>query len=264
VLSVKGVVHQYRRAPSNRHTNDLECENLSTADKPIYHGGGWLPATLHQNIRVLTPHIYVGEQSWANRPLSWDEILVCHDAPDCVVEGLRALSPSLGRDCFTLLVPGKCLSIGFCCLNGGGAFKTACTARMVDGIDQSCSRPADDFAPSIISKPKRQRTKSVSESENDDINQDIETKSSENDDINLEIETKSINLEIDRKSESEDSRDVSIEWEMPETIKSHDSKLEVETIEEPKNSLDSTPKPGTDTAPETGPDTYDQKKELEQ
>jgi hypothetical protein len=162
------------------------------------------------------------------------------------------------------LVPGKCLSIGFCCSNrGGSAFKLARAARTADGIDQSCSRPADDFAPFIVSKPKRQRTNSISESENEDINLDIETKSSENDDINLEMEKKSINLKINRKSESEDSREVSIEGETPEPIKSLDSKLEVETIEEPAISLDSTPKPGTDAAPETGSVTYDQKKELD-
>jgi hypothetical protein len=55
VLSVKGVAHHYRRAPKHRHTLDFRCENLGTAQKPVYHGGGWLPPCLKRTTHVLTP-----------------------------------------------------------------------------------------------------------------------------------------------------------------------------------------------------------------
>jgi hypothetical protein len=89
VLSVKGVAHHYRRAPKQRHTLDFVCENVGTAQRPVYHGGGWLPPRLKRTTRVLTPHIYASTGSWANRTLSWDEILICYDAPDCVVNALE-------------------------------------------------------------------------------------------------------------------------------------------------------------------------------
>jgi hypothetical protein len=69
---------------------------------------------------VLTPHIYVSSGSWANHTLSWDEVLVCYDVPDCVVTALTPHSDLLDKAFFNGLVSGKCLKIGFLSVNGGG------------------------------------------------------------------------------------------------------------------------------------------------
>jgi hypothetical protein len=119
VLSVKGVVHQYRRAPKHRHTPNFECENLGTPKHPIYHGGGWLPAWLNRTTQIMTPHIYAGTGSWVSRPLSWNKVLVCYDAPNCVVEALEPHQQMLDAAFFAGLVAGKCLTMGFLCVNGG-------------------------------------------------------------------------------------------------------------------------------------------------
>jgi hypothetical protein len=124
VLSVKGAAHIYRRAPSQRHTANFDCVNVGTAERPVYHGGGWLPAPLTKATCVLTPHIYATEHSSANCALSCDELLVCNDAPDLVVTALQPFHSVLDTECFAGLLPGKCLTIGFACLNGGGVFSS--------------------------------------------------------------------------------------------------------------------------------------------
>jgi hypothetical protein len=119
VLTVKGVVHLYRRAPNSRHTPNYTCENLGTDNKPIYHGGGWLPARIHRGTRVLTPHIYASSGTWENRTLGWDEVMVCYDAPDGVISAFEIHNKLLDRVLFDGITAGKCLKVGFTCLNGG-------------------------------------------------------------------------------------------------------------------------------------------------
>jgi hypothetical protein len=46
VLSFKGIVHNYRRAPPVRHTATFTCDNVGTPSKPIFHGRGWFPARI--------------------------------------------------------------------------------------------------------------------------------------------------------------------------------------------------------------------------
>jgi hypothetical protein len=55
MLSAKGASYHYRQAPSERHTQNFACVNVGTPEKPVYHGGGWLPAPLTKATRVLTP-----------------------------------------------------------------------------------------------------------------------------------------------------------------------------------------------------------------
>jgi hypothetical protein len=122
VLGVKGSAHTFRRAPVQRHLADGCCENLGSASHPLYHGGGWLPARLDRQTRVLTPHIFASKGSWANRCLGWEEALVCYDAPDSFVTALAMHHVQLDRAFFLGLVPGKCLTSGFTSLNGGVLF----------------------------------------------------------------------------------------------------------------------------------------------
>jgi hypothetical protein len=58
VLSCTPQYYAVRRAPPLRHLPDGVCENLGDAARPIYHGGGWLPAGVTPKTRVLTLGIY--------------------------------------------------------------------------------------------------------------------------------------------------------------------------------------------------------------
>jgi hypothetical protein len=78
--------------------------------------------TYEMATRVLTPHIYATQHSWANRTLSCEEVLVCNDAPDHVISALKPHYAALDSEFFSGLVPGKCLTVGYACLTGGGCF----------------------------------------------------------------------------------------------------------------------------------------------
>jgi hypothetical protein len=77
---------------------------------------------------VLTPHIYASTGTWVNRALSWDEVLVCYNAPDGLVNTLAPHQNLLDKTFFAALIAGKCLKFGFECLNGGG---TATALRLL-------------------------------------------------------------------------------------------------------------------------------------
>jgi hypothetical protein len=107
--------------------------NLGSFGKPIYHGGGWLPSRINWLTRVLTPHIYASTGTWANHTLSWDEVLVCYDAPDGFVNALEPYQKLLDKSFFDELIAGKCLKVGYKCLTGGGA-QTAAPVGLLEAV----------------------------------------------------------------------------------------------------------------------------------
>jgi hypothetical protein len=144
VLGVKGSAHTFRRAPHHRHLPDATCSNLGTDKHPLYHGGGWLPAHIDRQTRVLTPHIFASKGSWANRSLAWEEVLVCLDAPDSFVNAIGSQNILLDRAFFAGLVPGKCLTTGFTSLNGGvfpGVFPSLIGREELGTTSSSCKHP---------------------------------------------------------------------------------------------------------------------------
>jgi hypothetical protein len=110
VLSIKGTAYHYRQAPAQGHTENFDCVNVGTAERSVYHGGGWLPAPLTKVTRVLTPYIYATKHSWANQTLSCDERLVSNEAPAIVFTALQPHHSVLDTDVFAGLIPGKCLT----------------------------------------------------------------------------------------------------------------------------------------------------------
>jgi hypothetical protein len=120
VLSVMPQHHGVRKAPECRHLTDFGCTNLGNTTRPIYHGGGWLPATVTPSTRVLTPGIYAPKGTWALRPLTFGEYLSAHDVPETLIRRLRDNKVLGANASLASLVPGKCLVAGFRLFNGGG------------------------------------------------------------------------------------------------------------------------------------------------
>jgi hypothetical protein len=58
VLSIKSSSRQIRAPPKHRHAKNLECRNEGSEEHPVYHGGGWLPAIVTKQTRILTPSLF--------------------------------------------------------------------------------------------------------------------------------------------------------------------------------------------------------------
>jgi hypothetical protein len=120
VLDCMAQHYSVRKAPPSRHLPDGVCENLGNLARPVYHGGGWLPAEVTPKTRILTPGVYAPKGTWVLRPLTFSEYLSAHDVPEALIRILRDDVP-LGSDpSLTTMVPGKCLVAGFRFFNGGG------------------------------------------------------------------------------------------------------------------------------------------------
>jgi hypothetical protein len=120
VLSATPQHHGVRKAPKCRHLPDFGCKNIGNTERPVYHGGGWLPATVTLSTRVLNPGIYAPKGTWALRPLTFGEYLSAHDVPETLIRWLRD-NKVLGSDAsLASLVAGNCLVAGFRLFNGGG------------------------------------------------------------------------------------------------------------------------------------------------
>jgi hypothetical protein len=120
VLSVMVDHYTVRSAPCRRHVDDGTCLNLGTELRPHYHGGGWLPAGVGSDTRVLTPGIYAPSGTWGLRPLTFAEFLGCQDVPEGMIQGFGAAPANLTHAMLATMVAGKLLVAGLKMLNGGG------------------------------------------------------------------------------------------------------------------------------------------------
>jgi hypothetical protein len=84
VLSLKEHSSMFRPIPSPDVVEPLNCINLGTTEKPIYHGRGLLPGRLNRHTWVLTPFLCSpkAKREWGLRRLGIHEMLACLDYPD--------------------------------------------------------------------------------------------------------------------------------------------------------------------------------------
>jgi hypothetical protein len=131
MLSVQAPTHKYRLAPSSAVLSPLGCENLGSAGKPFYHGGGLLPESSDRTTRVLVPGVFAPKGHWALRPLTLEEVLVAKDFGR-VLPNLLAMG-RLDNDFLRRLVPGKTLVVlatRWGCNGGVLSFGPRCTMPM--------------------------------------------------------------------------------------------------------------------------------------
>jgi hypothetical protein len=118
-----------RRAPVARRLFPVRSLNLGSAQDPIWHSGGLLPAQCDRRTRVLTPCIGLPLPLWGLRRMSQAELLQALDFSDACVSGIGRTPTLLPPSFWTRCLPGKCLAAAFECfsapaqfsgINGGG------------------------------------------------------------------------------------------------------------------------------------------------
>jgi hypothetical protein len=82
--------------------------------------GGWLPAGVGPDTRVLTPGIYAPTGTWGLHPLTFGEFLGCQDVPEGMIQAFGAAPSNLTHTMLATMVAGKLLVAGFRMFNEGG------------------------------------------------------------------------------------------------------------------------------------------------
>jgi hypothetical protein len=138
VLCPMAQATKYRPIPDARVLFPLRCENLGTATRPYYHGGGLLPGNLDRRTEVLTSGCFAPKHHWALRPLTFEEVLVAKDFGKVLAQLLSF--GKLSNAFIQSLTPGKSL-VAFAsrwgCNGGGAFFKKARSITSISGLSIS-------------------------------------------------------------------------------------------------------------------------------